>query len=65
MYGIAIIHQIQLLDDCFTVRKFYVDDGNAVGSLDNLKKLFESLKKHGSDFGYRLTKRHIFTKEHF
>ena len=36
----------------------------AKGSLENLKKLFDSLKKHGPAFGYHLTKCHIITKEH-
>ena len=51
MYGIAIIHSIELLDDCFTVQKRYADNVNAVGSLDNLEKLFDSMEKHGPAFG--------------
>ena len=47
MYGIAIITLIELLDDCFTVQKWYADNGNVVGSLINLKKRFDSMKKHG------------------
>ena len=42
MYGIAFIPLIELLDDCFTVQKWYAGNDNAVGSLDNLKKLFDS-----------------------
>ena len=41
MYGIAINPLIAFLDDCFTVQKWYANDGNAVGSLDNLKTFFE------------------------
>ena len=65
MYGIAIILSIELLDDCSTVQKWYADNGNAVGSLDKLKKLFDLLKKHGPVFGFLLTKCHIITKQHF
>ena len=53
-----------LQDDCFTVQKWYADDDNAFGSLDKLKKLYDSLKKHGPAFGYNLTKCHIIIKEH-
>ena len=55
---------IELHDDCFTVQKWCDNYGNAVSSLDNLKKLFDSLKKHGPANGYHLTKCHITTKEH-
>ena len=64
MYGIAIIPLIELLDDCFTVQKWYADDVNAVCSHDNMKKLFDSLIKHGPAFVYQLTKCHIITKKH-
>ena len=64
VHGFFIILLIELLDDCFAVQKRYEDDGNAFGSLDNLKNLFESLKKHCPAFGYHLTKCTSF-KEHF
>ena len=63
MYGIVNILLIEFSDDCFNVQKWYTDDGNAVGSPDNLKKHFGSPKKH-SRFGYHLTKCHIITQEH-
>ena len=65
MYGIASIPLIELLGDCFTFQKSYADDDNRVGSLDNVKKLFDSLKKHGHAFGYHHTKCHIITKALF
>ena len=40
------------------------DDGTGVGSLDNLKLLFDSLKKYGPAFVYHLTENHIITKKH-
>ena len=55
---------IELLEYCFTVQKRYADDSNAVGSHDNLKKVFDSLSEHGLSLGYRLIKWHIITKEH-
>ena len=63
MYGIAIIPLNEILDNCFTVQKWYADYGSVAGSLDNLKKLFDWLKKHVPAFGYHLNKCHI-TKEH-
>ena len=36
-YGITIIPLIELLDDCSTVQKWYANDGNGVGFVDNLK----------------------------
>ena len=33
--GIAIIPLIKIFDSCFTIQKWYADDGNAAGSLDN------------------------------
>ena len=44
--------------------KKYANDGNAVSSHENLKNLFDTLKKHCPAFGYHLTKCHIITKEH-
>ena len=64
LYGIAIILLIELLDGCFTVPKRHANDGNAVDSLDNMKTVFESLKRHGPAFGYHLNKCHIITKEY-
>ena len=37
LYGIAIIALTELLDDCFTVQKWYADNGNAFGCLDDHK----------------------------
>ena len=54
MYGNANIPLIELLDDCFTDQAWHADDGNNVGSLDNLKKSFDSLEKHCSYFAYHL-----------
>ena len=63
MYGIAIRPLIEFFYDSFTVQKWHEDNGNGVGSLDTLKNVFDSLKKHGTDFGYNFTKCHIITKE--
>ena len=60
----AIISIIKSLEKCFTVQKHYTDNGNAVGSLDNLKKLFDSFEKFDFAFGYHITKCQINTKEH-
>ena len=54
MYENANIPLIELLDDCFTDQAWHADDGNNVGSLDNLKKSFDSLEKHCSSFAYHL-----------
>ena len=41
-----------------------MDDGGAARSLVNLKKFFDSLKKHCPAFGCHITTTHIITKEH-
>ena len=45
MYGIAIIALIELLDACFIVKKWYLDDVNPVGSRHSLKTNSDELKK--------------------
>ena len=55
---------IEILDDYFTVQKWHAHGCTAVGSLDTLKKLFDSLKKLGPAFGYHRTRCHIITNEH-
>ena len=50
MYWIAIIPIIDILADCFTVQKWYADDGYIVGFLDNLKKSFGLIEKTWSCF---------------
>ena len=44
MHGVANIPSIDILDDCLSVQNWYLDDNNAVGSPDNLNKIFDSLK---------------------
>ena len=62
MYRIVIISLFELRDDCVTVQKRYADGGYTVGSLDLLKKIFESSIKHGPDFGYHHSDCHILEK---
>ena len=54
LFGIAIIPLIELPDDCFTVPRWCANNGNAVDSLDNMKTIFDSMKRHGPAFGYHL-----------
>ena len=61
--GFFFIPLIEFLDDCFTVQKWYPGVSNGVRSLDNFKKFFESLMKHGTVLGYHLIKCHMFTEE--
>ena len=62
MYGIAILPLIELVQNPKVTQKWYADDGNVAGSLDDLKVVHDKLKQHGSAFGYTLTKCNIITK---
>ena len=52
MYGIAIKPLILKLQTPRTVQKWYADDGNAAGTLQQLHELFENLSNQGPSFGY-------------
>ena len=62
MYGIAILPLIDLCSDLKITQKWYADDGNVAGSLEDLKTVHERLKQHGPAFGYNVTKCHIIAK---
>ena len=62
MYGIAILPLIELVQDPKITQKWYADDGNVAGSLDDMKVVHDKLKQHGSAFGYTLTKWNIITE---
>ena len=62
MYEIAILQLIELVQNPKVTQKWYADDGNVAGSLDDLKIVHDKLKQHGSAFGYTLTKCNIVTK---
>ena len=46
MYGIAILPLIQLVRHENVTHKWYADDGNAVGKLEDLAAVFQRLKSH-------------------
>ena len=54
MYGIAIKPLILKLQTPRTVQKWYADDGNAAGTLQQLHELFENLSNQGPSFGYHV-----------
>ena len=60
---VAIITLIELLDNCFTGKKWLSDDVNDLASLENLKTLFDLLKKHGPLFCYSQNICHIITND--
>ena len=62
MYGIAIVPLIDLIKKTNITQKWYADDGNVTGSLNDLEAVHEQLKKHGPAFGYTLTKCNIIAK---
>ena len=61
IYGIEIIALTEILDDWFRVQKGYANDGNAVGSHNNVEKFLTPWKVVSE---YHLTKCHIVTTEH-
>ena len=63
MYGIAILPLIQRVRHENITHKWYADDGNAVGKLEDLAAVFQRLKTHGPSFGYHLTKCQLIVKE--
>ena len=63
MYGIALLPLVKLLENTDIVQKWYADDGNAVGKLEDLHRLHEALAEHGPAFGYHITKCHIIAKK--
>ena len=62
MYGIAILSLIELVKSPKVTQKWYTEDGNVAGSLDDLKVVHDKPKQHGSAFAYTLTKFNINTK---
>ena len=62
MYGIALLPLIELVKNPKVTSKWYADDSNVAGSMDDLKVVHDKLTQHGSAFGYTLTKCNIITK---
>ena len=62
MYGIALLPLIELVKNPKVTQKWYADDSNVAGSMDDLKVVYDKLTQHGSAFGYTLTKCNIITK---
>ena len=54
MYGVAIKPLILKLQTRKIVQKWYADDGNAAGLLQQLHELFGNLSSQGSSFGYHV-----------
>ena len=62
MYGLPLLPLTRLLEDTEITQKWYADDGNAVGKLDAIYRLYKTLQQPGPAFGYHITKSHLFTK---
>ena len=54
IYGLAIIPLIKLLSVDDVTRKWYADDGNAVGNLSNLRTVLDKIVSLGTFFGYNV-----------
>ena len=54
MYGLAIIPLIKILSADNLTRKWYTDDGNAVGKLSNLRTVLDKTVSIGKFFDYRV-----------
>ena len=63
MYGIALLPLMDLVNEEGVLQKWYADAGNAAGSIESLRNLFEKLKLHGPAFGYNVTNCHLITKD--
>ena len=48
---------MKLLENTDIVKKWYANDGNAVGKLKDLHRLHEPLAEHGPAFGYIIAKK--------
>ena len=62
LYGVGLLPLINLVSNSNIVQKWYADDGNAVGEIDDLVETLKQLKTHGQFFGYNVTKCHLITK---
>ena len=67
MYGVAIIPLIRKLDQKEIMQKWFADDGNAAGSLQNLRKMLDLVETTGQGFGYfvKLSKCHLICKPEY
>ena len=67
MYGVAIIPLIRKLDQKEIMQKWFADDGNAVGSLQNLRKMLDLVETTGQGFGYfvKPSKCHLICKPEY
>ena len=63
MYGTAILPLMKKVAQPNTCQKWYADDGNAVGDLATLRRLYDDLKIHGPGYGYHLTKCHLIVRK--
>ena len=52
MYGVATLSLLMLVQNTHVSQKWYVDDGSAVGHLEDLLLFFKQLTEHGGYFGY-------------
>ena len=67
MYGVAIIPLIRKLETQDVLQKWFADDGNAVGSLKNLRKILDVVETTGKGFGYvvKPSKCHLVCKPEY
>ena len=65
MYGVSILPLIRLVSPESVIQKWYADDGNAVGSIEMLKKLLMILAQRGAAFGYHEVKCYSIKKRSF
>ena len=64
IYGVGLLPLINFVSTSNRVQKWYVDDGNAVGKIDDLVETLKQPKTPGPFFGY-VTKRHLITKSEY
>ena len=62
MYGVGLLPLITLVSHSNKVQKWYADDGNAVGKIDDEVETLKQLKSRRPFFGFHVTKCHLITK---
>ena len=65
MYGLAILPMIRKVTVTGAIQKWYADDGNATGQLQQLRTIFDTLEQEGPKYGYLINgpKCQIITRE--
>ena len=62
-FGIALLQFVTYFENTDKVEKLYTDEGNAVGKLNDLRRLRDAPAEKGPAFGYHTTRYHRIAKK--